>query len=592
MAVALGAIGLCQLLPGLAGLPLLLPIAVWLGRGARRLRPVPRTALDIPIILFGGTAVLGAIVAYDPAAAWNKVWLIAGGIVLFYAVARQPQENLWPIAGFLVLSAALLSTAVLLTRILGQAGSLPSSAAGWWMAAAQKLLRAPAVEVVQGILTLLLAFPIALALRGFKSGHRGLGALAALAGVVTVSGLASTGSMSAWLSLIGSCVLACLFGLGLLSRKRRLTTVVLLALAVVGATAIVPGALARMSQGLYAAQVSRLPGMTDVLSRVEVARQSRYLVEDYIWTGAGLASFPGQYSQYIRVVPVASQDGSHNTLLDVVLEQGVFGLLALLWIWAGSIGLLVDGRLASDTDDTGLLAAAAFSALSLLALHGLAEDPLYGSRAAPLLFLLPGIAVALAGRTPDSTGDARPSALVPWRISSRAKVPIAAGLALILIAAGVGFGKAIMSSLQSNLGSVEMARVQLSDWPTGEWEDGRTASRLRLAEARFESALRWEMANRTAHYRLGLIHLLSREFDDAVGHLSQAQLLSPHHRGVRKTLGYSLAWAGSLDQAASILAGIPEAQQELEIYVWWWGTQDRPDLAAQAERVASLLPAP
>jgi hypothetical protein len=37
-----------------------------------------------------------------------------------------------------------------------------------------------------------------------------------------------------------------------------------------------------------------------------------------------------------------------------------------------------------------------------------------------------------------------------------------------------------------------------------------------------------------------------------------------------------------------MLAEIPEAEQEMSVYIWWWGTQGRPDLSALAKD-ANLL---
>ena len=39
-----------------------------------------------------------------------------------------------------------------------------------------------------------------------------------------------------------------------------------------------------------------------------------------------------------------------------------------------------------------------------------------------------------------------------------------------------------------------------------------------------------------------------------------------------------------------VLAQIPEAGYEMGVYAWWWGTQDRDDLAARAAEMAERLP--
>ncbi|MEK7327524.1 MAG: hypothetical protein AAB217_19945, partial [Chloroflexota bacterium] len=62
------------------------------------------------------------------------------------------------------------------------------------------------------------------------------------------------------------------------------------------------------------------------------------------------------------------------------------------------------------------------------------------------------------------------------------------------------------------------------------------------------------------------------------------------HRGVRKVLGYAYVWQGQLDRAAALLSDIPEAKSEMDTYSWWWGTQGRDDLAAQAAAMVERLP--
>jgi hypothetical protein len=83
--------------------------------------------------------------------------------------------------------------------------------------------------------------------------------------------------------------------------------------------------------------------------------------------------------------------------------------------------------------------------------------------------------------------------------------------------------------------------------------------------------------------------MLRHDFSSAVTHLDRAHELDPGHRGVRKALGYSFVWAGRPEEATAVLAEIPEAKQEMGVYVWWWGTQDRPDLSAHAKTANLLL---
>jgi len=134
-----------------------------------------------------------------------------------------------------------------------------------------------------------------------------------------------------------------------------------------------------------------------------------------------------------------------------------------------------------------------------------------------------------------------------------------------------------------------MARVELADWPTNGWDDGNDTTTLEPAQALLEESLLAYPDNRTAHYRLGLIAFLNRDFDEAVAHLESADKLGRPHKGIRKALAYNYVWTGRFDDALPLLANIPEAKNEMGVYSWWWGTQGRDDLAEAAGEIAEKL---
>jgi tetratricopeptide (TPR) repeat protein len=146
-----------------------------------------------------------------------------------------------------------------------------------------------------------------------------------------------------------------------------------------------------------------------------------------------------------------------------------------------------------------------------------------------------------------------------------------------------------LSAAYANLGAVSMARQELSSFPSGVWDDGSTAPAIAPAAELFQQALRLNPGNRTAHHRLGLIAMLQRDFPVAINHLESAHALDPDHRGIRKALGYSYVWAGQPERAIPMLAPIPEAEQELSVYIRWWETQNRPDLSDRAQAAGQML---
>jgi hypothetical protein len=214
-------------------------------------------------------------------------------------------------------------------------------------------------------------------------------------------------------------------------------------------------------------------------------------------------------------------------------------------------------------------------------LHGLVSDAIYGERGSPFVFLQAGIAVALGGFLPSlaqpTTGRPR------WKV-------VSAGAAfLILIALLYGFRNSLLSSWYANLGAVEMARIELENFPTGKWEDGRIVPSLAGAEELFERSLWFNPANPTANHRLSLIASLRYDFAHAASHCELAYRQDSDHRGYLKELGYQFAWMGEFDRAEKLLSLIPEAEGEMKTYQWWWVIQGRSDLAGNAEIVVKRL---
>jgi hypothetical protein len=82
---------------------------------------------------------------------------------------------------------------------------------------------------------------------------------------------------------------------------------------------------------------------------------------------------------------------------------------------------------------------------------------------------------------------------------------------------------------------------------------------------------------------------LGQNFELASKYLNTAYEVAPDHRGVVKSLGYCYVWLGDLEKAELLLSKIPEAQEELDVYVWWWDTQGRDDLSNKAALVLGLL---
>ncbi len=155
---------------------------------------------------------------------------------------------------------------------------------------------------------------------------------------------------------------------------------------------------------------------------------------------------------------------------------------------------------------------------------------------------------------------------------------------------GVNINKAI-SVWYANLGALQMSQAELKNFPTNEWATSDMVDRLKGAESTLQSALQYDPQNQTANYRLGLISMLRQDFKTAAVSLETAYQQAPNHRGIIKSLGYCYVWLGDIEKAQTLLEQIPEAQNEMKVYIWWWETQGRADLSKNASIIVSQLKA-
>lgn len=521
------------------------------------------TPLDAPLLLFLLTAVLGVWTAHDSRAAWFKLVLIAGGLLLFYTISLQPaprsgkNAHWWLISGVLAALAPLTAGYFLLTQF-----DLP--------------LPQFHPNVMAGIMAMLLPYTLAFAWRTYDL-ELAWRAICLLPSVIcllpTGVALLLTGSRGAILGLLTTFCLWILWRL----RKRFL----LLATAAV----IVLAGLAMGPAGLMA----RFTSISGTLAhRLELFRQTLYLITDFPFTGAGLGSFPGLYSEYILNIPYFMLPSSHNLLLDVALEQGILGLLAFGALLLGTLWLLLrlPAENARRSRPESTLRWAATASVVILLIHGLIDDPIYSSKALPLLFIAPGIAVSLHRAHPPLHLFQATSSGSRFRSAFPALAVLITGLGLTL---ALLFSQPWQAKWFSNLGAVEMARVQLAEWPAGAWSDGSEAAFLGAADAHFHRSLSLDPQNATARHRLGLIAMMHRDYPTAVTHLSIAHAAVPGHEGIRKALGYSHLWAGQPDEALEYLHGLSGIRSEMRVYNGWWRRRDRQDLAELAHTMLVLL---
>jgi len=310
-------------------------------------------------------------------------------------------------------------------------------------------------------------------------------------------------------------------------------------------------------------------------SRLEVFVRSISFVGDFPVTGAGLASFPGLYSNYILAIPYFYFPNSYNIFLDVAIEQGL--IAGMIFLILQGFGIYYASRTIQRKEARFNNWLALF-ALMFAVVHGLTQDYLYNAAGTMLLFFPLAMSIMLS---PDSRLETPEPAFASS--FTRRNIQIISVLIATVVTGTLIFNfNRFLSVWYSNLGSLQLAKVELRGFPEAGWPGIAIIPKLSGAKASLETSLRLDHDNLTANHHLGLIFMLNRDFEAASHYLVIAHAKAPEHRGITKSLGYCYVWLGELDKAQLFLADIPESKDELDAYTWWWKNQGRTDLSEMA----------
>ncbi|MCL7454601.1 MAG: O-antigen ligase family protein [Anaerolineae bacterium] len=572
LACAVIAGALWYAMPQLGPWPLAIGLLPWAARLVLTGWPAPRTAFDLPLVLFLVTAGLGVWAAYDRGPAWPKFWLIVGGVLLFYAFAgSEPLGGLrgWLLASF---SAGVALYFLVTHDWAGQPAKIEAlSQVGRALQARLPLLPGHRLHpnVAGGIIAMFLPFAGLVAWQSVqhlwgagrsRAARRWLSFVLSLGLLaMAVLGLLMSASRGAWIALGAAFLLGLLWllarWLGGSSTNRRAWILAFLLVGV--ATSAV---IAVVWLGGVPGLIEALPGPDTSLGRAVLLQDSLLLARDYPLIGAGLGGFMMLHSSYALLIHVGYSVHSHSLFLDVAIEQGLGGLLALsvMWLlfavaaWRG----LIQGR---ERPGAGLLAAAALS-LVVLVVHGLVDDVLYGSRAVLLLF------VPLALAVPYLRAQAAPD----WR----RRILVAAGSVVLLILAGLLWWRPLLSTAYANLAAVRQSQAELSLYTWPEWvlqDEVRRAVDLSSSIGGYERALALNPDHASANRRLGQIELSLAEYEDALGHLERAYAREAWSSATRQLLGEALVVNGQVEAGRALWQDINNGQNQLEARAFWYG---------------------
>lgn len=575
----------CTFLPKFSLLPLTIAIVPPILRMIAGRPAFIRTPFDLPIVIFILTAIIGVWAAYQLNGALIKFSYILIAVLFYYFISRQPVENLWKVAWLVSLIGFVISIYFLLSNnwmLVPQKFALISQIGISLMKIRPQLaLGAIHPNDTAGMAGIALPFSIALVLE-YREKKSSLGSIIfGLIALIIFAAIILSSSRGAWMAFGLTAVLGISWGL---FRRTKIKTIelrkTLFMILLFSVLILVISFFWIDTRGSLIDLAIGLPDVSVADQRYHVFISDIELIKDLPFTGGGFESFPGLYSQYIMVNPNYILGYGHNIFLDATIQQGIFGGLMLLWIYLGSILLLF---IRSKFSSHSLLGIAIISSLLIIIFHQLVDDFLNRSIFVLLIFFIPGMAAGLLRNLHPQ------NKLFKVNFSNKKCAILSISILLALFIAGAFFYKPLLSAWYTDLGSIEMEKVELADFPTGTWDYGQHNDLLANPETLFNIALTYEPENPQAHYRLGLIAMLKHDFPAAVNHLEIAQSGEPYHRGIIKSLGLSYIWNGQIEKARVVLSLIPETNKELEIYQWWWREQKRPDLASYAEMYLQMV---
>jgi len=536
-------------------------------------------SFDWLILVFLVTAWVGYWAAYDQTNAWNKVWFIVIGILLYYSLREQPEENLIVISVFLFSIGVGISFYYFLTYdfiAVPRRLEFVNSIGRWFMSIRPQTGWVPIhpnyVAGIAAITAPFIFYPVWKSRNSDenKSIWSYIFVIAGLSVICLALVMAtSRGVILAIGSGLGAWFLWRLTQLNRIRSQFRSEAVFPILLfiylgVVVAFLYIGPAQSGSIFTGPY---------FYGTGSRAELFSRSLYLVFDYPITGGGLGAFPGLYSQYLLNIPFFNVPNSHNLFLDVTIEQGLFGGLSFLILYVVSLWK-VSSSITKGTGNQTFKWLVLFS-LIVAVVHGMVDDYLYNGTGSMLALFLVGLSSNQDQN--DHSADRKLDLLTVGVI-----IVIWVAIALVNL-------NSIRSTWYANLGAVQLAKVELAGFPNDGWAGSEIVSKLDMADTTLHSSLQFNPANRTANQRLGMIAMLRRDFESAVAYLEVAHNRAPKHRGINKSLGYSYVWLSKMEEAQPLLSQIPEAGEELDVYTWWWKSQGRSDLSENARLVLMSL---
>jgi putative inorganic carbon (HCO3(-)) transporter len=306
--------------------------ALWVLRRLILGRFVPRTPVDIPILMLMVMGGVGFCVSPNPSWSQLKIDSLLLGVGLLYATVDLLElagSLRWVPAGVIVVSFGFLGLGFLGTGWGSKVPQLTAFTTGLpgeigWLPEGETFFNP---NVIGGALLWVLPLSLSLLSWAMRRGEQRWG-WAAAQGVVTVLSLGLlllTQARGAWLGFTAGLLTVVVVAGG---RPGRVLAVLLLTALLV----LTVSSPAKLRQAIQVDEESaRILSTVSMEQRLEIWSRAQYAIADFPFTGTGLDAF-----QYVMPVlyplfyagPSDSVAHAHNELLQVALDLGLPGLVA------------------------------------------------------------------------------------------------------------------------------------------------------------------------------------------------------------------------------------------------------------------------
>jgi O-antigen ligase len=348
-----------------------------------------------PLLAFAAATLLSAALSGAPAESLlaSKGLLLAGALWVM-ADAAAGEEEARRLLGWLTLA---VTAAACLGLIQALACPGEPSSPGFWRWLFHRCDRARGAfsiyMTLAGVLTLVLLATLPRLLLSRRPGRL------VWPWLLMLAALAATYTRGAWLGLAAGVLVVA----AVLRRARVLLAAVLVVVA--AAALLAPGPLGHRIRSMGD------PEEAGIKERVYMWRSGLRMWAERPWLGVGPGGVKRRYAEFVLPEAFKKRTGHvHNAALQVLVERGVAGFTAWLWLWAAffvRVGGMLRALPLEATGPRGLLAGS-LAAVGGFLVAGLAEYNIGDAEVVLVLWSL--MALPWAATRAGGPGTARPSA--------------------------------------------------------------------------------------------------------------------------------------------------------------------------------------